>query len=87
MKVIWSRESPERGEKFIDYLIKRGESISQNPKIGRMVPEILNPEFRENLTKNYRIVYRLKKQRIEILTVFEGHRLLRIEELNIISCN
>jgi len=98
MTVIWTREaleklseiekfietgSPERAETFISYLIERGESISHNPKIGRIVPEILNPEIREIIVKKYRIVYRVKKEKIEILTVFEGHRLLRIDELKI----
>jgi addiction module RelE/StbE family toxin len=98
MTVIWTREAleklseietfigtdnPERAETFISYLIEQSESISQNPQIGRTVPEILNPEIREIIVKKYRIVYRLKKQKIEILTVFEGHRLLRIDELKI----
>lgn len=98
MTVIWTREAleklneieefigtdnPERAETFINYLIERGESISQNPKIRRAVPEILNPGIREIIVKKYRIVYRIKKEKIEILTVFEGHRLLRIDELKI----
>ena len=98
MTVIWTREAleklneieefigtdnPERAETFINYLIERGESILQNPKIGRAVPEILNPGIREIIVKKYRIVYRIKKEKIEILTVFEGHRLLRIDELKI----
>lgn len=98
MKVIWTKEalerlteieefiaqdSPQRAEKFINFLIERGESISQNPKIGCVVPEISNPSIRELITKKYRIVYRIKKGKIEILTVFEGHRLLRIDEIEI----
>ena len=98
MNVIWTGEaleklsaieefigadSPERAETFINYLIEQGESISQNPKIGRTVPEISNPYIREIIANKYRIVYRLKKKTIEILTVFEGHRLLRIDELKI----
>ena len=78
-------DSPERVEKFTSYLVERGESIAQNPKIGKMVPEISNPEIRELIIKKYRIVYRTQKQRIEILTVFEGHRLLRTDELEIDS--
>jgi addiction module RelE/StbE family toxin len=96
MTVIWTREAleklieierfigtnnPKRAETFINYLIERCESISKNPKIGRIVAEISNPEIREIIVKKYRIVYRTKKEKIEILTVFEGHRLLRIDEL------
>ncbi len=76
-------DSPERAERFINYLIERGKFIAQNPHIGRMVPEISNPEIRGLIIKKYRIVYRVQKSRIEILTVFEGHRLLRRDELNI----
>ena len=98
MKVIWTREAlqklngiedfirsnnPERAEIFINYLIEQGELISQNPKIGRIVPEILNPEIREIIVKKYRIVYKINKKNIIVLTVFEGHRLLRIDELKI----
>ena len=96
MTVIWTKEAleklfeieefigmdnPERAARFVDYLIERDESISQYPKIGRVVPEFLNPAIREIIVKKYRIVYRLKTDRIEILTVFEGHRLLREDEL------
>ncbi len=48
-----------------------------------MVPEIPNPCIRELITKKYRMVYRVKKGKIEILTVFEGHRLFRIDEIEI----
>lgn len=97
MKVIWSKEalkrlieieefigrdSEEKAENFIDYLIERGDSISNNPKIGRVVPEISNQNIRELIVKKYRIVYRLENNRIEILTVFEGHRLLRVNEID-----
>jgi len=96
MKVIWTREalekltdieefisrdSPFRAENFINYLIEQSELLSKNPQIGRMVQEILNPDIRELIVKKYRIVYRIKKAKIEILTVFEGHRLLKIDEI------
>ena len=76
-----ARDSPQRAKNFIDFLIERGESIAQNPSIGRVVPEISDPLMREIIVKNYRIVYKIKQNKIEILTVFEGHRLLHIEEI------
>jgi plasmid stabilization system protein ParE len=68
-------------ESFVNYLIDKGESIALNPRIGRMVPEISNPEIRELIVKKYRIVYRVQEEEIVILTVFEGHKLLRFDEL------
>jgi len=96
MKIVWTKESlnrlieieafiaednPEKSIEFINFLIDKTELISENPKIGRFVPEVSNPIVRELIIKNYRIVYRICKSTIEILTVFEGHRLIRRDEI------
>ena len=78
-----SLDSPKRAENFVDYLVERGESVFQNPQIGRIVPEISDPKIREIIAKKYRIVYRIRERDIQILTVFEGHRLLSLDELDI----
>jgi len=57
--------------------------LLDRPLIGRVVAEIANPDIRELIFKKYRIVYRLNANCIEILTVFEGHRLLRIDEIDV----
>ncbi len=76
-----ARDSLERAVRFVDALIDHAETIlTDNPKSGRTVPEIGNPDIRELIYRGYRIVYRLNRDRIEILTVFEGHRLLRLNE-------
>jgi len=77
------KDSLNKAESFVYHLIERGESIARNPHMGRMVPEISNPEIRELIVKKYRIVYRVQEKEIEILSVFEGHKLLRIDELEI----
>jgi addiction module RelE/StbE family toxin len=75
------RDNPQKLESFVNHLIEQGESIARNPHMGRMVPEISNPEIRKLIIKKYRIVYRIHEEEIEILTVFEGQKLLRTEEL------
>ena len=96
MNVMWSREAGEnlvdieeflardwveRAVRFVDALIDYAETIlSDNPRSGRTVPEIGNSDIRELIYRGYRIVYRLNGDRIELLTVFEGHRLLRLNE-------
>lgn len=95
MDLIWSREagenlveieafiardSAERAARFVDSLIDHAEALlSDNPQSGRIVPETGRPEIRELIYRGYRIVYRLQAERIEILTVFEGHRQLRLD--------
>ncbi|MBL1213400.1 MAG: type II toxin-antitoxin system RelE/ParE family toxin [Ignavibacteriae bacterium] len=76
-----SRDNPTVAIKFVNKLISVAETIIENPKIGRVVPELSLENIRELLHKNYRIVYLVKKNSIDILTVFEGHQLLKKEEI------
>ncbi len=95
MKIIWtqealerltgigdyiSKDSPERAVGFVDQLIQHVELLADTPRAGRIVPEISHPDIRELVFKKYRIVYRVKGEFVEILTVFEGHMLLRIDK-------
>jgi plasmid stabilization system protein ParE len=98
MNIFWTREalehlidieefiakdSPARAATFVDELVDHAEiAVAENPQIGRMVPEIARPEIRELIYRKYRIVYRVTDCIIEILTVFEGHRLLRGDEVS-----
>jgi toxin ParE1/3/4 len=78
-----SKDSSVRAIQFVDQLIEHAELLSEKPLMGRIVPELANPDIRELVFKKYRIIYRLKEKRIEILTVFEGHRLMRIDEIEV----
>lgn len=71
-----SEDNPTAAIKFTDKLISIVESLLIFPKKGRMVPELSFEQIRELIYKNYRIVYLVKKNSIEVLTIFEGHRLL-----------
>ena len=98
MNISWTREalehlieieeftakgSPARAATFVDELVDHAEiAVADNPQIGRMVPEIARPEIRELIYRKYRIVYRVTENSVEILTVFEGHRLLRSDEVS-----
>lgn len=79
-----AKDSPAKASIFVDQLINHAQnSLPGNPRLGRAVPELANPDIRELLFKRYRIVYRLKNTAIEIVSVFEGHRLLRIDDLGL----
>lgn len=45
---------------------------------GRIVPEVGDAALREIVHGNYRIVYRLTREAVEIVTVHHGARLLRL---------
>ena len=76
-----SEDSPHRALNFVNQIIQKAESLKKHPKKGRIVPEFSIPGLRELIYKNYRIVYIIKQDSLEILTVFESHRLIRIDEL------
>ncbi len=76
-----SRDNPAAAIEFVDKLISAAETIAEHPEKGRIVPELSIEKIREILYKNYRIVYLVRKKSIDILTVFEGHQLLKKEEI------
>lgn len=46
------------------------------PKLGRVVPEFQNVNIREIIYRNYRIIYELEEERIVILSVLHGSKLI-----------
>ena len=56
-------------------LRRRARQATEQPLMGRVVPEYRRADLREFVEGNYRIVYLARTQTIEVLTVFEGHRL------------
>ncbi len=96
MKVVWTvvawerlieieafvaQDNPKAAARLVDRLIDRGSALAENPNRGRKLPEIPGSGLRELVVHGYRIVYRRTSSAVEILTVFEGHRLLRRDEL------
>lgn len=76
-----SKDNPIAAIEFINRLISLAETLKDNTAKGRIVPELSLENIRELLHKNYRIVYLVKKNSVDILTVFEGHQLLKKEEV------
>jgi len=70
-------DNPQAARRFAAKLKRRAESLCRFPNRGRMVPEIGREDVREIIEGNYRIVYRVKKDRLDILTIFEGHKPLQ----------
>jgi addiction module RelE/StbE family toxin len=96
VKLVWTKEAllqlkeideyisldnPAAAINFVDKLISLTETIVDNPKRGRVVPELNIGNIRELLFKGYRIVYLMKKNSVDVLTVFERHQLLKKEEI------
>ena len=76
-----ARDDPRAAARLVDKLIDRGDALAEYPEQGRRLPEIPESGLRKLIVDNYRIVYRRTPKAVEVLTVFEGHRLLRPDEL------
>jgi toxin ParE1/3/4 len=98
LKLVWSgrgladlveigryiaRDNPAAARRFVARLQESARKVPSVPRAGRVVPEFQIESVREVLLGNYRIVYRLGAKTIEVLTVFEGHRLLPLSSAEV----
>ena len=72
-----SRDDPKAAARWISRLHARFNQAVAVPGSGRVISELRRPDVREVLVGAYRLVYVVKKGEVVLLTVFEGHRLLR----------
>ncbi len=72
-----ARDNPQAARRWVEHLRTRARRAAENPLAGRVVPELRRDDIREVFLETYRIVYRVREDAIDVLTVFEGHRLLR----------
>jgi plasmid stabilization system protein ParE len=76
-----AQDSPNSAQKWVESTFKIVERLEQFPKSGRIIPEIMQDDFREIIHGNYRIIYRLQSEGISILTVRHGRQLLPVDEI------
>jgi plasmid stabilization system protein ParE len=69
-----ARDSNIYADSFIDKIFVAVENLQLFPEIGRQVSETNNPKIRELIFQNYRIIYRLQKEDIQILAAVHGSR-------------
>ncbi len=73
-----ARDSEHYAVQFIGRILDAVEALADLPKIGRKVPEARTKiAIRELLFQNYRIIYRLRFEKIQIITILHGSRNLR----------
>lgn len=76
IRAFIAREAPKTASLFVQRIRLSVNRLRQFPQSGQMVPEIQNPEIREVLFGNYRIIYRNLDDQVDILNVYHGHQLL-----------
>lgn len=96
VEIKWTLQSLDDIETIADYIAKDSHfyaqmfvvktfesvaSLQTFPESGRIVPEINRKNIRELIQGNYRIIYRLKINLVEILSVYHSSRLLNAKSV------
>lgn len=71
-----AKDSVHYASLFAVDIIEAVERLDTFSRAGRIVLEKNKPAIREIIFGNYRIIYRLKNEAVEILTIYHGSRLL-----------
>jgi plasmid stabilization system protein ParE len=74
----YEKTAPKFAQNFAKKIIYIIENLIQFPKMGRLVPEFENTEIREITYRNFRIIYRLQENLLEIARIIHGSRIRRI---------
>lgn len=59
---------------FIQKIKTKVDRLKKFPQSGRLVPELKRKNIREIIIDHYRVIYKIDKKNIFILTVFESHK-------------
>lgn len=68
--------SPSYARAVVQRMIDASRDLKSFPLMGRSVPEWDKEEIRERIIHSYRLIYRVEPNRVSILSVFHGARLL-----------
>ena len=89
MKILWTepglddlrtirdyiaRDSETYAGDFVESILVVVERLSELPRLGRVVPEADAPDIREPIFRDYRIMYRIDSDVVQILAVVHGYR-------------
>jgi len=69
---------PQVGQRFVAEILDRIETLSDNPDIGRVVPEFATDNIRELIHKPFRVVYLREPSSIFILRIWRSERILEL---------
>ncbi len=67
-----AEDSKFYAKRVVENIVEKTEQLTDQPEIGRVVPELNDPSVRELIVYSYRLVYMVKDHHVEILAVIHG---------------
>jgi toxin ParE1/3/4 len=96
VKIVWSplaiervieegryiaRDNPVAAEAWVRTLFVRVEKLRSFPMSGRMVPERQREDTREVIYRSHRVIYRVERSRLLVLTIRHARQRLRLGDV------
>ena len=70
------RDSRFYAQAVVSKVLAIGASVASFPEAGRVVPELDDRLIRERFVYSYRVIYRTEPERVLVIAVIHGKRLL-----------
>lgn len=74
-----SRDSGAYARAIIRRILERTRRLESFPRMGRVVPEVGDEDFRELLVYNFRVIYRIEGTTVTIAGVAHGKQSLGLD--------
>jgi toxin ParE1/3/4 len=69
-----ARDAARLATIFADRVIHATDRLASHPRLGRVVPELGIENIREIIVGSYRVIYRVRDDEAQVLTVHHGAR-------------
>jgi addiction module RelE/StbE family toxin len=70
------RDSHMYARAVVEKLLATARGLGDFPRMGRIVPEFGQDDLRERVVYSYRLIYRIDRERVLVVAVIHGRRLL-----------
>jgi len=71
-----AKDNAAAAQRAVQQIVRRAGQIAAFPGSGRRVPDYARDDVRELIEGDYRLIYRILTDRIDVLTVMHGAQLL-----------
>ena len=78
-----AKDVPLNAKSVVWEIVRRADRLTEFPHIGKKVPEIDDPDVRETSAYSWRIIYRLRQDRIFVVTLVHKRRRLDADDISV----
>ena len=69
-----AKDSPINAKRVVREMHRKAAGLAETPHLGRVVPELEDPDIREIPAYSWRLIYQVRDERVFVLTVIHKRR-------------